>query len=287
MNIFGYPDQGVFKHPLVDFSFDLQEHLDGANLPDLTDMLAERDTLLDCTSLTRTICAPGSHKQIIVQNWDWRKSVANNPALASISTPGKPQIWMVIEPGIVGKIRFNSASVGVPCLNAVRARPISTSLLLIHLLLWIALECESVDAAITTIESIGGAASSQHILITDQNGSRGLEVSPRRECYLQIHTNHFLENKLADKPPWLSESSVRLERVKEICGELLRARFFSDTTNTPQVIRSSPDSSRAAKIQTLFNTAVFGKPGSENLSYILYMPWRARRRSWHRLCWVW
>ncbi|KAH9846504.1 AAT-domain-containing protein [Lenzites betulinus] len=261
-----------------------------------------------CTSLAWKIRAPGATKQILAQNWDWREGVGKNLALASITTPGKPQIWMVIEPGIVGKIGFNSASVGV-CLNAIRARPISTSLLPIHLLLRVALECDSVDAAIATIESLGGAASSQHILIADQNGSRGLELSPRGGRYLRegpdgvlVHTNHFLENKLVDEPPWLSGSPVRLERGKEICGELvaelgharlgeidaklLRTLFFSDTANTPQAICCSPDPSRAAKIQTLFNIVmvfepgrgpsaevIFGKPGSGEESDAFYMPW--------------
>ncbi|KAI0819199.1 AAT-domain-containing protein [Trametes gibbosa] len=261
-----------------------------------------------CTSLAWRIRAPGSHKQILAQNWDWREGVGKNLALASISTAGKPQIWMVIEPGIVGKIGFNSASVGV-CLNAIRARPISTSLLPIHLLLRVALECDTVEAAVATIESLGGAASSQHILIANQNGSRGLELSPRGGRYLKedpdgilVHTNHFLENRLVDEPPWLSGSPIRLERAKEICGELvaelgharlgeidgklLRARFFSDTTNTPQAICCSPDPSRAAKIQTLFNIVmtfeagqgpsaevIFGKPGSGEESDIFCMPW--------------
>ncbi|CDO76742.1 hypothetical protein BN946_scf184813.g12 [Trametes cinnabarina] len=250
-----------------------------------------------CTSLAWRIRAPGSHKQILAQNWDWREGVGKNLAIATITAPDKPQIWMVIEPGIVGKIGFNSASVGV-CLNAIRARPISTALLPIHLLLRVALECSSIDTAIASIESLGGAASSQHILIADKDGARGLELSPRGAFYLKedengvlVHTNHFLENRLVDEPPWLSGSPIRLERAKTICGELigefgpdrlgeidaklLRERVFSDTFNSPQAICCSPDPNRAARIQTLFNIVmtfepgktpsaevVFGKPGS-------------------------
>ncbi|KAI0669535.1 AAT-domain-containing protein [Trametes maxima] len=261
-----------------------------------------------CTSLAWGIHAQDSRKQILAQNWDWREGVGKNLALMSITCPGKPQIWMVVEPGIVGKIGFNSASVGV-CLNAIRARPISTSLLPIHLLLRIALECESVDAAIASIERLGGAASSQHILIADRDGSRGLELSPLGGIYLRedengilAHTNHFLKNKLVDEPPWLSGSPIRLERAATICGQLiqelghnrleeidaalLRARFFSDTTNSPQAICCSPDPSRSAKIQTLFNIVMtfqrekqpfaevtFGKPGSGEESCVYRMPW--------------
>ncbi|KAL1945424.1 hypothetical protein VTO73DRAFT_2275 [Trametes versicolor] len=261
-----------------------------------------------CTALGWRIRGPGVHKQILAQNWDWREGVGKNLALASISSPGKPHIWMVIEPGIVGKIGFNSASVGV-CLNAIRARPISTSLLPIHVLLRLALECESVDDAIASIESLGGAASSQHILIANKDGARGLELSPRGGFYLKedergvlAHTNHFLENKLVDEPPWLSGSPVRLERAQTICGELtaklgdsrlgeidaklLRTHLFADTTNSPQAICCSPDPERAAKISTLFNIVmtfepgrapsaevVFGKPGSGEESEVYHMPW--------------
>ncbi|KAI0800194.1 AAT-domain-containing protein [Fomes fomentarius] len=260
-----------------------------------------------CTALGWKIRTPGCEKQILAQNWDWREGVAKNLALVSIAKDGKPKIWMVIEPGIIGKIGFNSESVGV-CLNAIRARPISTSLLPIHLILRIALECNSIDNAISIIEKLGGAASSQHILIADANGSRGLELSPRGGVYLAedadgvlTHTNHFLQNKLVDEPPWLTGSPVRLARARAICDELigelgkdrlgevdatlLRTRFFSDTFNSPQAICCSPDPSRTARIQTLFNIVmtlgpgkepsaevVFGKPGSGEESGVFYMP---------------
>ncbi|EJF60719.1 AAT-domain-containing protein [Dichomitus squalens LYAD-421 SS1] len=266
-----------------------------------------------CTSLAwrlRDSAGSGFERQLLGQNWDWRVGVGKNLAMVSIEQDGKPKIWMVTEPGIVGKIGFNSSSVGV-LLNAIRARPISTSLLPIHCLLRISLENESVDSAITAIEKLGGAASSQHILIADTRKARGLELSPRGGVYLPensngivIHTNHFLENRLVDEPPWLSGSPVRLERAKAICGELirelgddhfagdtidaklLRARFFSDTFNTPQAICCSPDPTRAAEIQTLFNIVmtfqegsrpsaevVFGKPGSGDESEVFSMPW--------------
>ncbi|RDX48623.1 AAT-domain-containing protein [Lentinus brumalis] len=261
-----------------------------------------------CTSLAWHITVPGTEKQILAQNWDWREAVGKNLAMVAIEQAGKPKIWMVTEPGIVGKIGFNSRSVGV-CLNAIRARPISTSLLPIHLLLRIALESDSVDAAIATFEKLGGAASSQHILIADVNGARGLELSPRGGVYLSedsnsivTHTNHFLQNMLMDEPPWLSGSPVRLERAKAICEELigelgperlgevdanlLRARFFSDTFNSPQAICCSPDPDRDARIQTLFNIVmtfapgkepsaevIFGKPGSGEESRVYAMPW--------------
>lgn len=198
------------------------------------------------------------------------------------------------------------------CLNAIRARPISTDLLPIHLLLRVALECDSVDSAIAAFERLGGAASSQHILIADSHGARGLELSPRGGVYLSededgliVHTNHFLENKLVDEPPWLSGSPFRLEKARALCGEiveevgaarvedvvdgaLLRSRVFANTENSPQAICCSPDPARGplAKIETLFNIVmtfevgsepkaevVFGRPGSDAETRVYNMPW--------------
>ncbi|TFY58625.1 hypothetical protein EVJ58_g6307 [Rhodofomes roseus] len=262
-----------------------------------------------CTALAWKLGTSG--KQLLGQNWDWRASVGENLALMSIRRVGKPTIWMVTEPGIVGKIGFNSSSVGV-CLNAIRARPISTDLLPIHLLLRTALECDSLDAAIATFETLGGAASSQHILIADAHGARGLELSPRGGAYLRedadgliVHTNHFLQNRLVDEPPWLSGSPFRLEKARALCGEivkevgpvplgdavnaaLLRRRVFANTENSPQAICCSPDPARGplAKIETLFNIimtfedgkqpraeVVFGRPGSGAETRVYNMPW--------------
>ncbi|KAL4249611.1 Peptidase C45-like protein [Abortiporus biennis] len=217
-----------------------------------------------CTSLAWRIEGAGnSKKQFLAQNWDWRASVGKNLAMASIYQEGKPDIIMVIEPGIVGKIGFNSASVGV-CLNAIRARPISTSLLPIHIILRLCLEATSIKSAIETIERFGGSGSSQHILIADASsefGSRGLELSPLGSVYLKpdsegilVHSNHFLENKFVEEPPWLSGSPIRLERIRKLSEHLveevgsnginptiLRQRIFSDEHNSPQAICCSPD----------------------------------------------
>ncbi|OCH89436.1 AAT-domain-containing protein [Obba rivulosa] len=261
-----------------------------------------------CTSLAWKL---GPRKQVLAQNWDWRRPVAKNLAIATKYQAGKPTIWMVIEPGIVGKIGFNSASVGV-CLNAIRARPISTTLLPIHVLLRIALECDSASSAISEIERLGGAASSQHILIADRHMARGLELSPCGGVYLEedvhgiiLHTNHFLQNKLVDEPPWLESSPTRLNRAQEICQEIvsgvgvehledavdahfLRDHFFSDTHDYPKSICCYPDPSRitGGDTETLFNIVmtfhdghlpeaevVFGKPGSEEESEVYHLPW--------------
>lgn len=50
-----------------------------------------------CTSLAWRIRAPGSERQVLGQNWDWRETVGKNLAIVSIEQEGKPKIWMVTE----------------------------------------------------------------------------------------------------------------------------------------------------------------------------------------------
>ena len=181
-----------------------------------------------------------------------------------------------------------------------------TTLLPIHLFLRIALECTSVNEAIATFEKLGGPASSQHILIADStSGSRGLEVSPLGSVYLKpneqgflSHSNHFLENKFVEEPPWLTGSPGRLSRITELCRQIkpeelvgdddkdtaatiLRTSVFSDTKGAPQGICGEGE-----QISTLFNIVMqfesgkkpyahvfFGKPNPADVGQKAYMPW--------------
>lgn len=171
------------------------------------------------------------------------------------------------------------------CLNAIRAKPTDESLLPVHLILRLLLEQPSLSAALSLVHSLGGCASSQHILVASAFGSRGLEISPRGTVHLSedslgliAHTNHFLENLLVEEPPWLSGSPVRLERARTLCADLakhygkdavrekltpalLRQQLFADTFNAPQAICCVPDPCREDSIETLFNIVMMFEEG--------------------------
>ncbi|PYI27528.1 acyl-CoA:6-aminopenicillanic-acid-acyltransferase [Aspergillus indologenus CBS 114.80] len=261
-----------------------------------------------CTSLALHRRGRG---RILAQNWDFTTRVQGNLALVEIIQPDKPVIYMVTEAGIVGKIGFNSAGVGV-CLNAIRAHPCLSSKLPIHIALRLCLESDSVDAAVQKLSSLGGVASSQHILIADPTVARGLELSPLGDEHLPedkygmvTHTNHFLANRRVIEPPWLSGSPVRLARVRELAreivdskvlegdgaelaGTVLRGQIFSDTCDGPQSIcwQEDPAQPKIVRTATLFNIVmrledgnlgaevVFGKPGSGMESSVIKLPWR-------------
>lgn len=183
-----------------------------------------------------------------------------------------------------------------------------SSKLPIHVALRLCLESASVDDAVKTLESLGGVASAQHILIADSTKALGLELSPVGNKYLPEddsgligHTNHFLENRYVEEPPWLQGSPIRLKRLRDLTHELisngvkddaitpvlLRERVFSDTYNAPQAICCEEDVSChiSTRSRTLFNIVmnldlqnlgaevVFGRVGSGQEGPVLKMPW--------------
>ncbi|KAJ5239719.1 hypothetical protein N7468_004338, partial [Penicillium chermesinum] len=254
-----------------------------------------------------TLCwKKGDNTRVLSQNWDWTKTVSKNLALVSIEQPDRPTIHMVTEAGIIGKIGFNSAGVGT-CLNAIRAKPMMSSKLPIHIALRLCLESKTVDDAVRTLEALGGVASAQHILVADSTKALGLELSPVGNKYIPEddlglipHTNHFIQNRYVEEPPWLSGSPIRLKRLGELArgliadgvqGDaitpvLLREKIFSDSYNAPQAISCQPDESRhiSTRSSSLFNIVmhleagnptaevVFGRPGSGEESSVLQLP---------------
>lgn len=183
-----------------------------------------------------------------------------------------------------------------------------SSKLPIHVALRLCLESVSVDSAVKTLEALGGVASAQHILVADSTTALALELSPVGNKYIPEdtaglipHTNHFIENRYVEEPPWLSGSPIRLKRVRDlalgliangasgdaITPSLLREYIFSDTFNVPQAICCQEDESVHVSVRnnTLFNIVmhlepgrlgaevVFGRPGSGEEGPVFQMPW--------------
>ncbi|PSR88654.1 acyl-coenzyme A:6-aminopenicillanic acid acyl-transferase-domain-containing protein [Coniella lustricola] len=190
-----------------------------------------------CTSLAWKI--PQQQTSYLAQNWDWMTEQGENlvichihptsPATSSAMVDRQlPNIAMVTEAGIIGKIGFNAHGVGC-LLNAIRARGVARSQLPVHFALRLVLESTSRDDAVAKLKA-AGVAGSAHILVADaQVGSVGLECTPlgikevRMDAWGRVlHTNHLvLDHEGVDEPPWLDDSPRRLQRVSELADGLL------------------------------------------------------------------
>ena len=110
----------------------------------------------------------------------------------------KPDILMMTEPGIIGKIGFNANGVGV-CLNFLESGK-QTQGVPIHLILRKVLDAPSIESALSSITPHMNGKSA-NIIIGDSNG-KFIDIEFANDVYYQpstnsdifLHTNHYLEN---------------------------------------------------------------------------------------------
>ncbi|KAL8799846.1 MAG: hypothetical protein Q9182_005595 [Xanthomendoza sp. 2 TL-2023] len=162
---------------------------------------------------------------LLAQNWDWQEEQKNNLIRLRVKQNGKPNIDMITEAGIIGKIGLNSAGVGV-CLNAIRANGVDFGKLPCHLALRRCLDSCSRREAVVALQS-AGVASSCHILLADSEGGTGVECSsadvvllPMSDDGRVVHTNHFIqEHPGVIENVQYKDTFARLARVTELAKE--------------------------------------------------------------------
>lgn len=186
---------GIAKGAGVDFE-------DILVLNSRSEIALTHNTVDGCTSLA--VLSPLSSKTFLGQNWDWRPNQKGSLLLTKIYQKDKPDICMITEGGIIGKIGFNSFGLGV-CLNAIRANVRSEGVP-IHIGLRAALDCTSVEEATSRVSGQQMSSTANFLLAQDygkdQAKSVNIELSPIGEEIITstsealYHTNHICSLKL-------------------------------------------------------------------------------------------
>ncbi len=210
-----------------------------------------------CTSIG--ISTPLTSNTIIGQNWDWKEEQKDSLLLLKIQRENKPDIIMITEGGIIGKIGCNEYSLGV-CLNALMTNKKSNGVP-IHLGLRSILDSTSLHEAIGKLQE-GQLASAANFLIGYSEGEhRGMvlhvEVSPygigiaNNETNYGVHTNHICSPEillsLKDYNNLrFSDSIIRKRRAENMIekaikegrniNECMFKEWLSDTFNSPKSI---------------------------------------------------
>jgi isopenicillin-N N-acyltransferase like protein len=222
-----------------------------------TEIALTQNTMDGCTSLA--VLPPIAERTFLGQNWDWRPSQIHSLLLVRIKQEKKPDICMVTEGGIIGKIGFNSSGVGV-CLNAIRAN-VKSDGVPIHLGLRRILDSNSLDEALSQVENQQMGSSANFLIgFDDRNGGQkavNLEVSPKGNDKKETtddslyHTNHLCSNRLIvdiglENLMATDNSFVRIDRMnefitnvkdtKQLVNESIIKHWFSDHYNFPQAI---------------------------------------------------
>lgn len=232
-----------------------------------------------CTSIGTS--TPLTSDTIIGQNWDWKEEQKRNLLLLKIVQKEKPNILMITEAGIIGKVGFNDHSVGV-CVNALMTDK-KTNGVPMHLGLRGVLNSTSLQKAILKVYN-GQIATAANFLIGYSEGKhKGMilqtEVSPFGIDFVNensgygVHSNHICSNILKE---YLEEqnilrytdSIIRYRRAEQLIQKSILnneditietfKRWFADEFNAPGSInrftnKELPDHRQSA---TLFSVII-------------------------------
>jgi len=162
---------------------------------------------------------------ILAQNWDWAQELENLAIIMQIEISNGTKILMMTEPGIIGKIGFNSHKIGV-CLNFLQNGQNGQNLdgVPVHIILRSIMESKSITEAIQTISKVKNGKSA-NILISDSDGNFiDIEFAGTDVYYptittsdsIFIHTNHYLGKKINTDPEKFASSFSRYNRSQKI-----------------------------------------------------------------------
>lgn len=254
------------------FDNDLMEEMkgvaDGAGL-DIFDVLAlnaRSEVILmkgnwmpsdGCTSISATTEATKRGETLLAQNWDWKAAQVKSVLVLKINQEkmNKPNITMVTEGGVIGKIGFNSSGVGV-CLNALGTKGHHNGVPL-HIILRGILNSRKISDAVECINWLPNACAANFMIASSCGEALDVEKTPldfdviySRDGIL-AHSNHFLTERLrlADTSRLMAPDSFLrygvadkfLHRYRGQIDENIFKMILSDHKDYPDSICSHED----------------------------------------------
>lgn len=192
--------------------------------------IAKVKGLEGCTTLAATSEATLSKHMFMAQNWDYWLSTQKLNVILKIKQKGKPNIVQVAEAGLVAKVGFNSAGIGL-CANGSHSDKWGIGVPFQVILRGILNARSMADAILAILRA--KRASSCFYLIGRDGEAIDIEAAPNDYNYIFpdngtiAHSNHFLiaNPNIKDFLPSSSGSTLfRQYRMKKLlnkkCGDI-------------------------------------------------------------------
>jgi isopenicillin-N N-acyltransferase-like protein len=242
----------IIKAYNADYSAEIESIAEGADVDPLwIYAINSRSEIMSNMEKGSTECTALYFKnpRILGQNWDWAADFEQLAFIMRLTSPDGHKIIQVTEPGMIGKIGFNTSGLGV-CLNFLRVDE-ELNGLPIHIILRAVLDCKSIEEAENLMKNVCKGQSG-NILIGDKYGKYQDIEFGGNEVYLLdpesnnfVHTNHFLRNeKLNSKPDLLESSFNRYKIASKLASsnqtqslELMKRILLDDTDSELPICR--------------------------------------------------
>ncbi len=291
----------VYKDYIENFDSELLEEIagiakgSGRELEELLILNARSEVIFQgtnitdgCTSLALTPEITLNNETIIGQNWDWKPSIMDSMIVLKIKQNNKPNILMITEAGIIGKIGLNSSGLGV-CLNALGTDKKVEGVPL-HIVLRGILNSHTLNDSIDVVAKAKISGSANYLIAHSEGEAVDIEVAAEdfdvifAEDNFLVHTNHFTSLRLTHIKDTgkiiLPDSFTRLGRTKNILKEIIKEKEISirdvqsifknhmgypDSICRHEDLKDKPDQRLATVMSLIMNLdrkEIFLSPGS-------------------------
>lgn len=179
-----------------------------------------------CTSFALMPRKTSTDETIIGQNWDWKMTEQKGMVILHILQKEKPDITMITEAGIVGKIGFNSAGIGV-CLNALASdKLVEGPVIPLHIALRGVLNSVTLSDAIRSAGIMNLSCCANFTMASAEGQAVCVEIGPGDIDVIYAddgyccHTNHFYGPRMINIKDTgrigLPDSYLRLGRIRDL-----------------------------------------------------------------------
>jgi isopenicillin-N N-acyltransferase-like protein len=239
-------------------------------------LAARKEALKPCCTSVAVLPPAAQQGQILLaQNWDWYAQVRDRCVILRITQAGRPDIFQVVEAGLIAKVGMNSVGIGL-CTNALVSDDWRVGVPY-HAILRKILNAGSMTEAIGAVTKPLRASSGNYLIGHEQGEAIGIEAAPGDlnfifpEKGVITHTNHYkvLNPRIQDRIPALwPDSIVRDYRAGKVLTEgrgkigiRKLQQVLTDHFDKPYSVCTHPDSAHPDE-----------EPGQTNFSIIMNLP---------------
>lgn len=215
---------------------------------------------MECTSFAVLPEASASGHIIVGQNWDWLPFASETVLLLECHRQDEPSYATVVEAGLLAKVGFNEAGLGVCTNTLVSTKDDARPGVPYHVMLRALLDQETISAAVRLVSTAPRAFSANYLIAHADGFAVDLETMPGGPQAMTAalptagriaHTNHFVYADLSRFDARVAHHPNSLFRLDMIQREMANAghlmsvegmqRILKDHRNRPDGICSHPD----------------------------------------------
>ena len=200
----------------------------------------------ECTSFAVTPQASADGHMLLGQNWDWVPFAREVCVLLEVHREDKPAYATIVEAGMLAKVGFNAAGLGVCTNTLVSERDAGARGVPYHVMLRALFDAASMDEARSLLHAPKRALSANYLLAHASGEAANFETiaggpgevrTTLPHAGLLAHSNHFLAEEFASIDAYVANSPHSVTRLADMWTGL-RSHAQRTVSQMQRILRS-------------------------------------------------